>query len=146
MDVKELMVTNVAEGTSELSGNKYEIVTLKQIAGQSVTGAIKFKMEKGQPLMARRVANVGRISVGEVFDGAIVTVKTTPYKLRDSDRIVESYTVAAYEGESAITLVNESFERQGIKACALDSKGEPTVDFTVETLKVKGEPAAIIQE
>lgn len=140
MNAKELVVTSVETQTSELTGNKFDLVTLKQVAGLSVTGAIKFAMSKGQPLMARRISNVGRIVVGDVVDGSIVSVKTTDYAI--GDRTANSYTVAVYEGESATDLVNESFKRQGISACALDGKGQPTLDLTPVVEEGNTAPAA----
>lgn len=141
-DIKELVVTSVNVVTDELSNNTYARVTLKQVAGLSVTGSVKFKMERGQPLIATRLANVNgagipSMNVGDIVDGVIMKVATTDYQLADSDRTVNSFTVAVFDGESAIDLVNAALERQGHKACALNSKGEPTITF---------EPAPVDQE
>lgn len=141
-EIKELVVTSVNVVTDELTNNTYARVTLKQVAGLSVTGSVKFKMEKGQPLIATRLANVNgagipSMNVGDIIDGAIVKVATTDYQLRDSDRTVNSFTVAVFDGESAIDLVNAALERQGHVACALNGKGELTK--TLEPVNIKQE-------
>lgn len=146
-EIKELVVTSVNVVTDELANNTYARVTLKQVAGLSVTGSVKFKMEKGQPLIATRLANVNgagvsSMNVGDIVDGVIMKVATTDYQLRDSDRVVNSFTVAVFDGESAIDLVNSALERQGHKACALNGKGEPTIAFEVAQPKQE-EPSTV---
>lgn len=145
-EIKELVVTSVNVVTDE-NDNTYARVTLKQVAGLSVTGSVKFKMEKGQPLIATRLANVNAagipsMNVGDIVDGVIVKVATTDYQLRDSDRVVNSFTVAVFDGERAIDLVNGALERQGHKACALDNTGKPTITFEVAQPK-QGDPSTV---
>lgn len=146
-NVNELVVTAVLLETSRTTGNTYAMAVLKQVAGVSVTGSVKFKMENGSPLTAKRICNINEkgetsLNAGDVFDGTIIKVKTTPYLSRDGKRTVESFTVPVFDGESAIDNVNKAFTNLGVKACALDSKGLPTMDLKTEVT----EPAIIVDE
>lgn len=139
-DIKELIVVSVTKEKSKKSGAQvYDLVTLKQVAGLSVTGSIKYRMEKGQPLLAKRVSNNDRIAVGDVMDGFISKQPTTPYNIGENGRLAESFTVAVFDGESPVDLVNDAFARQNILACATVN-GIATLDLTVS------QPAVIVDE
>lgn len=158
-EIKELVVVTVEKviKESETAGQepkRYALVSLKQVAGVSaVTGAIKYKMENGQPLVATRYANlndrdVTSLNVGDIIDGEIVKVPTTDYQI--NGRTVNTFTQAVYDGEKAVDLVNTALAKIGHAACALLSDGKPSnpdvLNKEPKPITGANEPAQIEQE
>ena len=121
-----LEVTKNETVLNEITNNTYVRTTFRPVKDFLANGKSIFAGD----LSGTKLYNEGKEpQEGDVFEGNITQVGTTPYVI--GDKTVNKITVVHFSGESAYDVANKMLNRGGVQtAVALDANGKPTAAVT----------------
>ena len=97
---------------------------------------------KGDPLFNQITS--GQAKPGSLIEGQIVKVKTTPYKIGDSDTDVCFYTCVVFGHEDVTSYINKRLKDS--YACVVDEHGYLTAPEQLERPVVAPSTSSVVHE
>ena len=84
-------------------------------------------------------AHYNNLYFGDMVDGDIVTLNTTPYKI--GDRLVNQWSGVVFAGENPIVVANNQLKNNN--AVVVDEHGQPTKNVAVTPAPKEAEPEPV---